>query len=157
MRKDEPGGLEDAPTDSRTVSRRDDGAGTPADDSAASASRHRVTLDRYQFSEHGHTDKYAPITPGDVDDVFERLCRLLGAEQYVDPETVQYVDGDPLELCRTSVSRAIRLLADDDRCPLVIERWSGAASTPTVWRVGPPDEDTPMTDASPTGGDDHEA
>lgn len=157
MSKDEPGGLEDAPTESRTVNSRNDGAETATDDSPASASRHCVALDSYQFSEHGRTDKYAPITPDDVDDVFECLRRLLGTEQYVDPETVQCVDGGARELCQTSVSRAIRLLADDNRCPLVIERWSGAASTPTVWHVAPPDDETPATDASPTGGDEYEA
>jgi hypothetical protein len=157
MRKDEPGGLEDAPTDSGTVTCRDDGSETPAEESSVSAPQHRLALDGYQFSAERTTDKYAPITPGDVDDVFRRLCTLVEDVEYVDPEMVQGVDDRALELCQTSVTRAIGLLADDDRCPLVIERWSGSASTPTIWHVAPPDERTPVTDESLTDGDDREA
>jgi hypothetical protein len=40
-----------------------------------------------------------------------------------------------LDASDRSVSAAIGLLADDDGCPLDIERWNGANTTPAVWRV----------------------
>lgn len=93
---------------------------------------------QYRFSAHGTTSKHAPISPVGVDAVYGVLCTLVedAAVVYLDCRDVAQCDeGWSLDLCKTSISRAIRLLAEDDQCPLEIERWSGRSTIPTTWRV----------------------
>jgi hypothetical protein len=162
MQENERGGLEDAPTERRTVTRQESGADAPAEESAdserESADEHCQLRD-YQFSAEEKTSKYAPISAEDIDDVYAVVCTLTeDTVVHLDCEDVaQCAQGQSLELCETSISRAIRLLAEDDQCPLEIERWSGKSTIPTLWRVTAPDCGHTVDNESATsdGGDSH--
>jgi len=113
----------------------------------------------YRFSEHGTTDKYAPISPTDVDEVYIALVTVLDESvRYVDWTDIAQVGGDcAVEFCRTSISRALGLLAQEPACPVELDRWSGASATPTTWRVALPTDEL-AADAANTvtdGGETH--
>lgn len=164
MHQNEPGGLENAPRDSRTATHQDDEAAAPADESGQSRSDladDGATPSEYRFSTHGTTSKHAPISPVDVDAVYRVLWTLVeDTVVYLDcGDVAQCDEGQSLDLCKTSISRALRLLAEDDQCPLAIERWSGRSTIPTTWRVTAPDSEHIKDGESDhaDGGDSHTA
>ncbi len=145
MTANDPGGLENGPVDSSTATREGETTATATSDTAA-----------YRFSRHRQTDTYAPITPVDVDAVYRVLTELVeGGSAYLDHADIAESGGaDTRDLCGTSISRAVGLLAEDARCPLTIERWSGPATTPTTWYVAPPEQESSAESAPDAGGDD---
>lgn len=164
MQEDARGGLENTPTETRIVARQENGADAPADESAdsarESAEEYCKTAD-YQFSADEKPSKYSPISARDIDDVYAVVCALTEeAVVHVDCDDIaQSAEGQSLELCATSISRAVRLLAEDDQCPLEIERWSGESTIPALWRITVPDCDRPTDDehGTPNEDDSHAA
>ncbi len=89
--------------------------------------------DRSTASEYTAPDPYkvgkGPGIPAALPDQVFAALQAVDTPGYVRP-------GDlGLDASDRAVSAAIGLLADDDGCPLDIERWNGANTTPTVWRV----------------------
>lgn len=147
MCKNEPRGFEDVPHDRSIAPRQPahvEGGVDKSVQSRTAVTSRRRTVAEYRFSEHGTTQKYAPISPADVDDVYVALAALLdGSVRYVDWTDISQMNGDyAVDFCGTSISRALGLLAQDEDCPVVLERWSGP-SAPTTWRVTPPEDDQP--------------
>lgn len=156
MSKNEPRGLEHIPSEQSTVSDQ------PTTDVSAeetvthgtSAPTSQVSSEAYRFSDHGTTHKYAPISPKDVDDVYAALVAAVDdTVAYVNWADIARVEGEcAIDLCQTSISRALGLLARDEACPLTLERWSGQATTPITWRVTRP-EDNQLTESITEAGD----
>ena len=122
---------------------------TEGNDAQAQLTRDDAGLDElaseYQYATHSK-GRGSGIDDETVNDVFAAV-----REAHANGRTYVSAANLDVEDTRTAVGKALRALADDDGCPLDLERWTGMHTTPTVWHVKKP-EPQPV----PDGGHDHD-
>lgn len=92
--------------------------------------RHESTASDYQFPSNYKGSKLATDA--------ESINAVFAAVRAAYDDGRQYVSSADLDidgLDRTDIGKALRCLADDAGCPLTLECWSGASSSPKTYRV----------------------
>jgi hypothetical protein len=138
MRKNESGAIETGPTDRSTDGPRGSGdaAAEQADgDAARGRAGSGLSPAEYRFSTHNKPRRAAAVTASDVDRVYAALLDSLDAGRCYRSSADLDVDG----LTGKQIGSALKQLAHAEDCPLAIERWSGAKTTPAVWTVERPE------------------